>query len=303
MKRETGAQLLVVVLGIAIASVATSLDAQHRFIPERLILKISNLGGEGAGRAFEKFVRSFDGLRPVRVEVQPGVNLLLDPNDYLGRQVLISGSWQSDVWKSISDRLVPGAVYFDVGAHIGYDTLRGSVLVGQAGKVVAFEPNPNTLALLRDNVSASRAANVVVEPFACGDKDGTLTLYDSTNSGNSGASSLSMANADQQSVGSLPSFMVRVRRIDDVAKELGITRLDLMKVDVEGAEYMVLRGAEATLRRFHPKVVLEIIPKQLENMNTSKEEVFAFMANLGYGPGRQVDDEDWEWVAGPSASR
>ncbi|MEQ1887276.1 MAG: FkbM family methyltransferase [Bryobacteraceae bacterium] len=296
MKRETAAQVLVIVLGIAIASVATSLDAQHRFIPERLILKISNVGGDHVGRAFEKLVRSFDGLRPVRVEVQPGVNLLLDPNDFLGRQVLISGSWQSDVWKSISDRLGPTAVFFDVGAHIGYDTLRGSVLVGPSGKVVAFEPNPNTLALLRDNVSASQAANVVIQPFACGDKEGSLTLFDSTSSGNSGASSLALANADQQSAGGLPSFTVRVRRIDDVVNELGITRLDLMKIDVEGAEYMVLRGAEETLRRFHPKVVMEIIPKQLENMHTSKDEVFAFMTKLGYGPGRQVDDEDWEWL-------
>jgi FkbM family methyltransferase len=240
---------------------------------------------------------TFPWLKPVRVEVNPGVSLFLDPNDLIGRAILRSGRWQPAVWKSISDGLSSGAIFFDVGAHIGYESLRASVQIGDRGKVIAFEPNPATLGQLRANISASKATNIIVEPIACADQEGRLTLYDSTSEGNSGASSLSLSNADETGKGALPSYVVRARPIDDVAEELAVDRLDVMKVDVEGAEVLVLRGARKTLRRFHPKLVVEVRSFQLENMHSSVDELFSFVEGLGYGPGRQIDGDDWEWVA------
>jgi FkbM family methyltransferase len=188
-------------------------------------------------------------------------------------------------------------VFFDVGAHIGYDSLRASVRVGETGKVVSFEPNPGTLEQLRGNIAASHASNVIVEPIACTDKEQMLTLYDSTAAGNSAASSLSLANADQNGAGTLPSYMVKGRRIDDVVDELGLTRLDVMKVDVEGAEVLVIRGAQKTLRRFHPKVVMEVVAHHLAGLNTTVEDLTSLMTELGYGPGKQVDETDFEFTA------
>src|SRR6266700_2683994 len=138
----------------------------------------------------------FKQLLPVRVEIQPGVSLLLDPRDYIPRTILQEGEWQPEVWRAISSGLSTGSVFLDVGAHIGYDTLKASVRVGKAGLVVAFEPNPPTLTLLRDNIAASHATNVIVEPIACVAEERVLVLYDSTQQGNSAAASLSRSNAD-----------------------------------------------------------------------------------------------------------
>lgn len=233
-------------------------------------------------------------LVPVRLAVEPGVSLLLDPTDDVSRTILVSraGRWEPEVWGAISSGLSPGAVFFDVGAHIGYDSLKAARVVGEAGRVVAFEPNPNTLTQLRANIAASAAGNVVVQPIACTDTEQMLTLFDSTPGGNSGSSSLSQQNAGQRA----RSYTVRGRPIDDVVNEMGLTRVDVLKADVEGAELLVLRGASHTLRRFHPKLILEVVPRQLANMQTSVAELESFIIAHGYGASRMVDYKNKEYT-------
>jgi Methyltransferase FkbM domain len=186
-------------------------------------------------RQLEPFLSRIGVLQPVRIEVDPGVSLLLDPAENVARTILISrqGNWEPEAWAAISSGLEEGAVFVDVGAHLGYDSLKAARLVGEKGRVIAFEPSPNTLMLLRSNIEASEARNIIVQPVASTDSEQTLTLFDST---------------------------LRGRPIDDVVSELGLTRVDVLKADVEGAELMVLRGAAQTLRRFHPKLILEVVP-------------------------------------------
>jgi FkbM family methyltransferase len=290
-----GKYLFIIAAGCAIGSVAAGLDAGGRFIPQRSIARAVNLFEKVSRRHWPVFEKA-GVLKPVRVEVERGVSLLLDPRDFVARVILLTGVWQPQVWQSISDGLSTGGVFLDVGAHIGYDSLKGSVRVGDSGKVISFEPNPGTLGQLRANIVASHATNIVVEPIACTDKEQTLTLYDSTSEGNSGASSLSLANADETGRGTLPSYTVRGRPIDDVVRELALNRVDVIKVDVEGAEYLVLRGARKTLQRFHPKLVMEVVPAQLANLNATVENLVSLTKELGYGPARQVDSTDWEWT-------
>jgi FkbM family methyltransferase len=146
--------------------------------------------------------------------------------------------------------------------------------------------------ILRDNIAASDARNVIVQPIACTDTEQTLTLFDAPLGGNSGSSSLSRQNAGPFT----RPYTVRGRPIDDVLPELGLTRVDVVKVDVEGAELLVLRGAARTLRRFHPKLVVEVVPRQLESMGTSVEELESFVGSLGYRAPRAVDYKNREWT-------
>ena len=233
-------------------------------------------------------------LRPVRVEVEPKVSLLLDPNDKVSRTILISlgGRWDPEVRDAIA-RDPRRAVFLDVGAHIGYDSLKAGVQVGPEGRVVAFEPNPNTLTLLRANIAASGAANVIVQPIAlhrCRVDVDPVRL-------DSGGSSGSARRLSRENAGSATrTYTVRGRPIDDVIAELGLTRVDVLKADVEGAELLVLRGAAQTLRRYHPKLVLEVVPRQLANMNASVEELEAFIKSVGYTTMRQVDYKNREWT-------
>ncbi len=234
-------------------------------------------------------------LGPARVEVEPGVSFLLDPRDLVMVTILRTGSWQPEIWDSISSSLSEGGVFLDVGAHIGSFSLRAAIKVGKTGHVLAFEPNPETLRLLRDNVAASHAENVIVEPIACTDREQMLTLYAGP-SFNTGMSSLASENVPLE--GPPRSYTVRGRMIDDVVRELKLTRVDAIKIDVEGAEAYVLRGAVNTLKQFHPKVVVEVVPSQLAAMNSTPDEVIAALKEAGYNHSRPLNTPvtDWEWT-------
>lgn len=233
-------------------------------------------------------------LRPVRMQVANGVNMKLDPGDLVSLTILRTRAWQPEIWDSLNTRLGPGAVLIDVGAHIGIFTLQGAARVGPTGKVIAFEPNPETLVQLRSNIAASNEGSIVtVEPIACTDKDQQLTLYADRGS-NTGASSLSEKNAEAFDVAPKP-YSVRGRPIDDVVNELGLTRVDAIKIDVEGAEVGVLRGAAKTLEKFHPKVVIEIDERQLAAFDTKPSDVTGLLTAAGYKSSRRLDDTDWEF--------
>jgi FkbM family methyltransferase len=247
-------------------------------------------------RDLEPFLTKVGVLRPARVRVRGGLTMLLNPRDLVPLILLRTGEWQPEVWDSVVAALPKGAVFLDVGAHIGTFTLKGARQVGSAGMVVAFEPNPDTATLLRDNIVANHLENVNVQEIACTDKDQQLTLY-AAPINNTGASSLSKSNA---AYGDAPRpFEVRGRPIDDVVRELKLDRVDAIKIDVEGAELQVLQGAVETLKRFHPKIVLEIVPVQLASFHTTPLEVASFIKSAGYTIGSPLikDGTDWQWVA------
>jgi FkbM family methyltransferase len=193
--------------------------------------------------------------------------------------------------------LSEGAVFFDVGAHIGYFSLKASAKVGSMGRIVAFEPNPEILKLLRENIVANKAGNVLVEPIACTDREQTLTLWASA-SFNTGMSSLARENAEISYEEPPRPYTVRGRPIDDVVRELDLTKVNAIKVDVEGVEVEVLRGAMKTLKRFHPKLVIEVDLRQLANFKTTPEDLVVVITGAGYKHGRPLNSggTDWEWT-------
>ena len=241
-------------------------------------------------------------IRPARVEVEPGISFLLDPRDLIAVSILRGGGWQPEIWNSLSPFLSEGGVFLDVGAHIGYFSMKASPCVGKSGHVLAFEPNPETLLLLRDNVTANHADNVIVEPIACTEHEQTLTLYAGPPS-NTGMSSLAQDNVPVE--GAPKSYTVPCRPIDDVVRELKLNRVDAIKIDVEGAEVGVLRGAMATLRRFHPIVVVEVVPEQLDKLHSTPADVIAAFKEAGYNHNRPLNTPptDWEWTVQPPAPR
>ena len=232
------------------------------------------------------------------VEVEPGAVFYLDPSDLVAQTILTQGAWQPEVFQALSGALPQGGVFLDVGAHIGYFSVKSALRVGKAGRVVAFEPNPDTVRKLRASIAVSNLDNVVVEPIACTDRDQTFTLYASSPL-HTARSSLARENAEVSFAGAPGEFRVRGRPVDDVVRELGLTRVDAMKVDVEGAELAVLKGSQETLKRFHPKLVVEVRAPKLKPFGVTPEDVFGFLKQIGYSHTAKVDEYDWAvtWAA------
>jgi FkbM family methyltransferase len=147
--------------------------------------------------------------------------------------------------------------FIDVGANIGYFTCLMSKLAGAAGKVLAIEPEPQNLELLRQNIALNRLTNVMVHPCALGAGEGTamLGLYKSSNRGRH-----SIVDEAAKS-----RIKVPVRTLDDLAKDSGTNgkSWSLVKIDVEGYEAFVLDGAKQTLPRIET-LVMEFSPALLK---------------------------------------
>ncbi|HEY1241551.1 MAG TPA: FkbM family methyltransferase [Bryobacteraceae bacterium] len=233
------------------------------------------------GAALPRLVQpTFRPFTPVWVEVEPHVKMLLDPEDYVSRQILETGQWERDSWGVIQQHLQSGGTFVDIGAHIGYYSLKAAPIVGPSGRVLAIEPNPETVRKLRDNIQASGAGSITVAPVACADAEGTLELFGAPEA-NTGETSLSRANASQTGK-AVTSYQVRARPLDDIVRDAGLSRVDTIKVDVEGAELLVLNGARETMARFHPMILVEMVDHQLRAMGTSSEELTAFLHSQGY---------------------
>lgn len=237
-------------------------------------------------------------LQPVTVKVRPGVVMELDSRDLVTNTILMSGIWEPET-SAIVDSLQPGDVFIDVGAHVGYYSLLASTRVGPAGRVVAVEPNPATLERLRRNIRLSgprNIRNIVVQEVACTDAAKTLRFFQASPY-NTGGSSLSAKTA--ASTGGAREIAVRGLPLDTIVKSLNLQRIDLVKIDVEGAELQVLRGMKESLLKYHPKVVVELIPWILANLGASTEEVSTFLRQAGYVQGRQMDDANYLWIPTP----
>jgi FkbM family methyltransferase len=150
------------------------------------------------------------------------------------------------------DQLIgPGYVAFDCGANQGIFTCAFATLAGPSGKVIAIEPQDYAVDAIRNNIHRNGLGNVIVEHAAVSDFEGSATLDVSR-----GAVSASIIrDFGRQSAQTVPTVTLA-----SVAEREGLDRLDLIKLDVEGAEHSALRGAEGLLVKYKPVIVLEASP-------------------------------------------
>lgn len=165
-----------------------------------------------------------------------------------------------------------GGIFVDVGAHIGKYTVMVARRFAKTGKVVAIEPEPTNFHALLRNVQLNCLENVLAFDVACSDTNGELVLHLNT----SGTGSHSVAFRSRTRGG----ILVKARTLDSVMEELGIEKVNIIKIDVEGAEMAVLRGALHTLKRSEDvKIVFE----------SWSEEPVRFLRGLGFNVATAID--------------
>ncbi|HEX2166776.1 MAG TPA: FkbM family methyltransferase [Longimicrobiales bacterium] len=155
---------------------------------------------------------------------------------------ILGGSYEPEQTQLFQQQIPAGATVFDVGAHVGYYTLLSAVLTGPRGRVFAFEPNPVNHTFLQRHVTLNRLANVTVENAAVSDRNGTAAFAFGTGSG----------TGRLDAGGKLE---VRTLRLDDFCRAQDV-RPGFIKIDVEGAELHVLRGAAENIEAHHPVIFL-----------------------------------------------
>jgi len=183
--------------------------------------------------------------------------------------------YETEVFQSM---LRLGMTVVDIGANVGYYALLAARGVGAEGRVFAFEPDPRTYELMSKSVEANGYRNILVFRKALADRTGTLWLYaDALNAGNS-----TLARENVQSL--LDTYEVEIQPLDAFLEEnAGGHKVDLIKMDVQGAEGLVLKGATRLLREGGSlKIMMEFEPEKLAAMGTNPSGLLQELVGYGF---------------------
>jgi len=201
--------------------------------------------------------RLWNNLYPRMIRLPEGIKVhICDP------AVLYSNMWDELINKEyyrVPEYIASqGQIIFDVGAHIGLYCLRNAKRVGERGRVYAFEPNPIAYYYLLRNISENSLYNIHAFPYALSDKNGYSNLFTPLEL-NLGAASFFVEHIQKEALKKIRKFSVRTITLDNFVKNRTLQKVDLMKIDVEGAEERVLLGGKQCLTRgIIRKLIIEV---------------------------------------------
>lgn len=199
-----------------------------------------------------------------------------------GGATVYFGAVEPEQTAAFVEALSPGQVFFDIGANVGYYTILGSRLVGSQGFVVAIEPSVRNLSFLYRHVDLNGASNVTILAAACADEISFAGFCSGTNHA---TGSLTSDPAGGNIDGDGEITFVSTVTVDSVVQKLGVIP-DVIKIDVEGAELSVLKGAHATLLRKRPTIFLSVHSDDLRSL------CLGYLEGLGYTTRSVKGDKD-----------
>ncbi len=191
---------------------------------------------------------------------------------------LMYGGFEEREMRFVGRLLRPGMTVLDIGAHHGLYTLLTAKRVGRGGRVIAFEPSPRELRRLKKRMSVNRCRNVQVEACAVGDVSGEGELFVVGGYRDWGNSLRPPAVPE-------PTRTVRVpvRSLDEVLAERGIEHVDFIKLDAEGGELAVLRGAKRLLQtKGRPAILAEVEDIRTRPWGYAAREIMQLLVVWGY---------------------
>ncbi len=193
-------------------------------------------------------------LRYREAQISSGIGKGLFINVGSSAAAYVLGTFKPDLQTYLSSNLKAGNVFYDVGANVGFFSLLAAKLIGPQGQVISFEPLPENLVSLRENVERNHFSNVKILSFALGaaNEEQVFQVSERPTWGK-------LKGAGHQLPDKYLSDMkVIVRRLDDLVTEGAIPPPDFVKIDVEGAEVEVVEGAVETLMRYGPTLFIEL---------------------------------------------
>ena len=215
-----------------------------------------------------------NGAERVQTTTNFGFRMNLDLSEHIDKFIYYWGCWEPNETWVMEKILRPGDTYVDIGAHIGYHSLLGAHFVGDTGEVIAFEPVPSSAEVFRKNLELNSYKNIVLHENAVSNQPGIVKIGKPSGTGSQ--------NNTMRVDGDTSEFWeVAAKRLDDVLP--ADKPLRFIKIDVEGAELLVLKGFEKHLKAANPPfVLLEMNDKWIRQLGGSSEELYNYMTSFGY---------------------
>jgi FkbM family methyltransferase len=243
-----------------------------------LLRRLSRGRGRKLGQMLFRYYPSKAGTTIIE-DFDGDLKISLDRGSVISSAIYWAGHHSLPLVKFLRGFLKPEMTVADVGANIGEVTLYSAKRLS-LGRVLSFEPVPGVFQQLSENVALNAFGNVEMFNVGLYDRDGVLPLYlkddDAYGLVNEGVGSVFGSPGDKTQV------TIPLRKFDDLAQEIALNRLDFLKIDVEGAELMVLKGAESSLRAFRPVIVTESSAANQKLAGYSARDLYEYLGSLGY---------------------
>ncbi len=202
-------------------------------------------------------------------------------DEHMGSQIFFKGSYSTDLLTLLQKTLPSNGVFIDIGANHGELTIAAALLM-PCGRVISIEPLEKNILRLKSNIALNRLTNVEIMPVGVSDTPGIFPYFDhagafSDGTHNEGLSSLYPSDSRRSIGGS-----IQIKRLDDLIAPLKLERIDLIKLDIEGAEWPALRGALTTLTHYRPTLIVEVGKSTCQAAGYRAEAFVEWLQSLGY---------------------
>ncbi|MGK7922007.1 MAG: FkbM family methyltransferase [Trichodesmium sp.] len=220
---------------------------------------------------------------------QKEIKLSLDSNKFTQKLMLDSfqkgQTYESEVLQLIYRFLEKGDCFIDIGTHIGYYSVLAAKIVGNEGKVFAFEPELSNYQKILENISLNNLSNIQLFNLALSSESKeTHLFFNQDNDGGHALWDVGKHPFNQKSLQSQTMQNIQQSTLDDIlSQQQDISQIKIIKIDTEGAEVNVIKGAVNTISKYNvPYIICEINRFGLKQMGTNEAELREFMNTLKY---------------------
>lgn len=218
----------------------------------------------------------------------PGLRMAVLPREQIAEAIYM-GDFEPEVLSYFIRNIKQGMVIFDVGANIGYFTTVLAKLAGKDGAVHAFEPSLREFKSVSKAIKKNEQNNVVLTQTALSEKTGRVTMNIAKTENMAALNTIGNITHPAAQEGDFQKVEVPLDTIDNYVGNKDLKRLDLIKIDVEGAELMVIKGATETLKRFKPQIICEFSDLTTKGFGYRAQDIFRWLTQRGYQAYRITD--------------
>jgi FkbM family methyltransferase len=201
--------------------------------------------------------------------------MILNPTEHIQQQLFWYGYYEKELGDLLKKVIRSNDVFLDIGANIGYFSLLAATNYSSA-KIISFEPVKHLFQKMNHNISINNIKNIETVNAAVGEINEEKELFLSS------PDNLGMSSFHQPGNYSRKKERVKVVAIDDWFKTSGLTKIDLIKLDIEGGELAALKGMKEVLQNFRPIVIVEINPETLSMFSLKPGDIYNYLNQLNF---------------------
>ncbi len=208
------------------------------------------------------------------------INLRL--NEHMQSQIFWYGFYSRDILLVLRGLLRPGMVVIDAGANIGEITLVAAKMVGESGHVYSFEPQSEVAEELSQNVRLNNFNQVSIQKKGLSDEAGDKEIYRASADFHDGSKHEGLATLYPSEKRGAKAGVINLVTLDDFCEQTDLKQLNLIKIDIEGAELPALKGSIETLRRFMPYIIVEVQQETASQAGYNATDILTLLHPMGY---------------------